>query len=63
MIPLSPLSLIPFPLGSILPLGWLGPRQMIAFAGGQTLPKYDLWAQFLALEALVQIYAAPGDHE
>ena len=41
--------------------GWLGPRQMIVYAGGQMLPKYDLWAQFLALKALVQIYDATGD--
>ena len=41
--------------------GWLGPRQMIVYAGGQTLPKYDLWAQFLALKALVQIYDVTGD--
>ena len=41
--------------------GWLGPREMIPYAGGQTTARYDLWAQFLALKALVQYYQATGD--
>lgn len=41
--------------------GWLGPRQMIAYGGGLEMPRYDLWAQFLALKALVQFYEATQD--
>jgi hypothetical protein len=41
--------------------GWLGPREMIAYAGGRVLPRYDLWAQFLALKALVQYFEATQD--
>jgi hypothetical protein len=41
--------------------GWLGPREMVIYAGGTELPKYDLWAQFLILKALVQFYEATHD--
>jgi hypothetical protein len=36
--------------------GWLGPREMVIFGGATELPKYDLWAQFLMLKALIQFY-------
>lgn len=41
--------------------GWLGPREMIAYSGGQVLHKYDLWAQFLVLKALLQYYEVTQD--
>jgi hypothetical protein len=41
--------------------GWLGPRQMVVHAGAAAAPRYDLWAQFLALKALVQYHDATGD--
>jgi len=41
--------------------GWLGSRQMIAYGGGQVFPRYDLWAQFLALKALVQYFDVSRD--
>jgi len=41
--------------------GWLGPRTMVAAAGKEEQPNYDIWAQFLAMKALVQYYDATGD--
>lgn len=41
--------------------GWLGPREMILYAGGGALPRYDLWAQFLMLKTLIQFYEATQD--
>jgi len=41
--------------------GWLGPRVMVAEAGGKEHPRYDVWAQFLALKVLVQFHDATGD--
>ncbi len=41
--------------------GWLGPRSMIVKAGESETPNYDIWAQFLALKALVQYHEASGD--
>ncbi len=41
--------------------GWLGPRKMVIYGGGTEIPKYDLWAQFLILKALVQFYDVTQD--
>ncbi len=41
--------------------GWLGPLAMIAEGGGKEMPRYDIWAQFLALKVLVQYHDATGD--
>lgn len=41
--------------------GWLGPREMIAAAGRPEDARYDLWAQLLAMKALVQYHDATGD--
>jgi uncharacterized protein len=41
--------------------GWLGPRKMVIYAGGTEILKYDLWAQFLILKALVQFYEVTQD--
>ena len=41
--------------------GWLGPRVMVVKAGDKEQPRYDVWAQFLALKALVQFHDATGD--
>ena len=41
--------------------GWLGPRVMVAEAGGKEHAHYDVWAQFLALKVLVQFHDATGD--
>ncbi|MFH1007961.1 MAG: beta-L-arabinofuranosidase domain-containing protein [Candidatus Latescibacterota bacterium] len=41
--------------------GWLGPRTMVAGAGQAGAAKYDIWAQFLAMKALVQYHDATGD--
>ena len=41
--------------------GWLGPYDMVAYAGAAANPMYDIWAQFLALKALVQYHDATGD--
>jgi len=41
--------------------GWLGPRTMVTAAGAPESYNYDLWAQFLALKALMQYHDAAGD--
>jgi hypothetical protein len=41
--------------------GWLGSREMVPYAGGSALARYDLWAQFLVLKALIQFYEATQD--
>ena len=41
--------------------GWLGPRTMVAAAGQEARPRYDLWAQFLMTKVLMQYHDATGD--
>lgn len=41
--------------------GWLGPRTMLEFAGGQEKSHYDLWAQMLMGKVLIQYHEATGD--
>ena len=35
--------------------GWLGPKRMVVYGGGQEAENYDIWAQFLILKALCQV--------
>jgi hypothetical protein len=41
--------------------GWLGPKEMVVAAGKDPAPRYDLWAQFLIMKALVQYYEVTRD--
>ncbi len=41
--------------------GWLGPQTMVTHLGAQEIGRYDLWAQFLILKALIQYHEATGD--
>jgi len=41
--------------------GWLGPLAMVVTDGAPEAKYYDLWAQFLALKAIIQYGDATGD--